>query len=41
MEFFEIAKQLERAARDGQLKRTAKVALVLKEKLDTIAGFVA
>ena len=40
MEFFEIAKQLERTACDGQLKRTAKVALALKEKLDTIAGFV-
>ena len=40
MEFFEIAKQLERTACDGQLKRTAKVALALKEKLDTIADFV-
>ncbi len=40
MELFEIAKQLERTACDGQLKRTAKVALVLKEKLDTIAGLV-
>jgi len=39
-ELFEIAKQLEMTVCDGQLKRTAKVALVLKEKLDTIAGFI-
>ena len=41
MEFFEIAKQIERTDCDGQLERIVQVALALKEKLDTIAGFVA
>ncbi len=41
MEFFEIAKQIERTAWNGQLERTVQVALALKEKLSAIAGFVS
>ncbi len=40
MEFFEIANQIEKTACDGQLEKSAQVAVALKEKLDTIAGFV-
>jgi len=39
-EFQEIAEAIGKAARDGQLEKTAQLAKTLQEKLDNVAGFV-
>ena len=39
-EFIEIAKAIEKTALDGQLDKTAQIALALGEKLDIFISFV-
>ncbi|MBW2575324.1 MAG: Hpt domain-containing protein [Deltaproteobacteria bacterium] len=40
-EFHEIAEEIGKTVRDGQLEKTGQIAKKLQEKLDNVTGFVS